>query len=175
MIVLYPRCVTNSRDERNRRIGARVRAARERLRPPRSQQWVVRGLAERGATHAQEWLSKIERGERTLLAPDAQALGEVLGASAGELLGDERVALDAFRRLLPVWEELTAEEQEALLGGFELQLKAITEGRRLALGASRREPGAGPRADRASYAAGTPDAGAPESDAPEAGAAAPPR
>lgn len=134
----------------------------------------MRGLAERGATHAQEWLSKIERGERTLLAPDAQALGEVLGVSAGELLGDERMALDAFRRLLPTWEELTAEEQEALLAGFELQLRAIADGRRLALGATDREPGDGPReAPPAPYIAGPADPGGADASATDGGAAEP--
>jgi len=168
--VLYPRRVTRSRDDRNRLIGARVREARERLRPHRSQAWVVRQLAQHGSNHAQEWLSKIERGERTLLAPDAQALGEVLGVAAGELLGDDRAALDAFRRLLPVWEELTAEEQEALIAGFELQLKALADERRLALGASPREPGAGLSEDRAPYTAD-----APEPIGAGPGAAAPPR
>ena len=106
----------SSREERNRKIGERLRTARGSLRPERSQQWVVTELAAGGIKRTQEWLSKVERGTRTLSAPDAQALAHVLGVAAGHLLGDQDVTgRDLGAGLRAFEEDLTERDKEELL------------------------------------------------------------
>jgi transcriptional regulator with XRE-family HTH domain len=76
----------------------------------------VNELAAGGIKRTQEWLSKVERGTRTLSAPDAQALAQVLGVAAGHLLGDQDVTgNDLGARLRALEDDLTDRDKEELL------------------------------------------------------------
>lgn len=71
-------------------IGARVRQARERMKPLVTQDDLAGRLAREGIQITQTSLSKLENGDRYVMDYEALALARVLKVSVGWLYGEEK-------------------------------------------------------------------------------------
>jgi transcriptional regulator with XRE-family HTH domain len=76
-------------NQRRNMIGPQVRKARERARPPLTQQDVSARLEVRGVHIDRAGISKIETGNRVVIDIELMALADALGVTVQRLLDSE--------------------------------------------------------------------------------------